>query len=358
MRNLKKSILKNFTKAHKEYHFYLDKKLTGLIFLISLATAGIVALIVYILSFYETYSFVSFFIVTIIALSLSVLMTSIIMAFLTRAMLGGLISLGEAMEKVSHGDFNVQVNIVTPSELRYLGDNFNKMVKELSSLEMLKDDFISNFSHEFKTPIASIKGFVKLLKNKKISQDDKENYLDIIYSEINRLSDLSNNTLLLSKLKTSESLKEIETINASEILRQTLLLFEKQINDKKITLSTEIEPIEIDGNHDLIKQVFVNLISNAIKFTDDGGKIIVAAKNTEEQVCFSFEDTGIGMSEETIKHIFESYYQADLSHSTSGYGLGLSIVKKIVDLHNGKIEVLSSLGKGSKFTIILNKKLQ
>ena len=127
---------------------------------------------------------------------------------------------------------------------------------------------------------------------------------------------------------------------------------------KNKSLSTEIEPIEIDGNHDFVKQVFVNLISNAIKFTADGGKIIVAAKNIGEQVYFTFEDTGIGMSEETIKHIFESYYQADLSHSTSGYGLGLSIVKKIVDLHNGKIEVLSSLGKGSKFTIIFNKKLQ
>jgi signal transduction histidine kinase len=262
----------------------------------------------------------------------------------------------EATTKVAAGDFTVQIPEDSgDGEISELVHSFNAMTRELRSIEIFRNDFIRDFSHEFKTPIVSMKGFAGQLKNHNLSEEEKNMYCDIIISESDRLSNMSTNILLLSKLETQEIIGEKSEYSLDEQLRDCVLLFEREWEKKKIEWELDLPSILLCHNADMLHHVWSNLFSNAIKFTPDGGKIKVSAAENEESVTITVRDSGIGMTEEEMKHIFDRCYQADASHTSAGNGLGLCIAKRICILSGGSISVRSTPKKGSVFTVILPK---
>ena len=260
----------------------------------------------------------------------------------------------EALQKVAEGDFSVRIEDSPVFANLNLAKNFNYMVSQLESVETLRENFVSDFSHEFKTPIVSIAGFAKLLKDPTLNAEQRNEYLDVIIDESNRLVELSESVLLLNRLESQEITKEQYQLD--EQMRQCVLMFEQQCEAKGIELNVDLQDhVSISSNYKLMSQVVVNLLSNAVKFTDSGGTITVTCKTKGLNVLISVADTGCGMDEETKSNIFNKFFQGDTSHTTPGNGLGLSIVKKIVELLDGQILVTSKLGEGSTFTITMLK---
>ena len=260
----------------------------------------------------------------------------------------------DALQKVAEGDFSVRIkDSLTFSNLD-IAKNFNNMVTQLESVETLRENFVSDFSHEFKTPIVSISGFAKLLKDPTLTAEQRNEYLDVIIDESNRLVELSESVLMLNRLDSVEEVTK-EQYLLDEQLRQCVLMFEQQCEVKGIELNVDLDKITVNSNYKFMSQVIMNLLSNAVKFTDGGGKIDVSLKSMGLNAVITVSDTGCGMDEETKGNVFNKFFQGDKSHTTQGNGLGLSIVKTIVDLLGGQIFVESKLGVGSTFTIILLK---
>lgn len=255
----------------------------------------------------------------------------------------------EALQKIADCDFSVRIKDSVLFSGFGVAENFNEMANRLESVETLRDDFVSNFSHEFKTPIASISGFATLLKNPNLSQKDREEYLNVIIDESNRLVSLAESVLLLSRLDSQPIVKENFLLD--EQLRRCMLLFEKACNVKKIELTADLQEIPLCSERKLLSQVWVNLLSNAVKFTPSGGKVEVSARKQDGTITVSVKDSGCGMDEETLKNIFSKFYQGDKSHATEGNGLGLAVVRKICLLLNLQIEVHSQPNQGSVFTV-------
>lgn len=258
----------------------------------------------------------------------------------------------EATGKVAEGDFDVQIDLKGVDELEELSRSFNKMTKDLKSIETLRSDFINNFSHEFKTPIVSIRGFAKLLKESELSEAEKQEYLDIIIVESKRLADLATNVLNLSKYDTIEIVRNKTEFRLDEQIRRTVILMASKWSAKEITIDLQLEEVNYVGSDDLTQQIWINLLDNAIKFSDLGGTILVKLTSTNG-IQFEIQDNGAGMDNRTLDSLFERFYQGDASHSKSGNGLGLALVKRIVDLCEGEICVDSEIGVGSKFTVRL-----
>ena len=259
-----------------------------------------------------------------------------------------------ALQKVAEGDFSVQIEDSMAFSNLNIAKNFNHMVSQLNSVETLRENFVSDFSHEFKTPIVSIAGFAKLLKDPTLTAEQRNEYLDVIIDESNRLVELSESVLLLNRLESQEITKERYQLD--EQMRQCVLMFEQQCEQKGIKLVVDLQDnLVINSNYKLLSQVVVNLLSNAVKFTESGGKITVGCKAKGLNVLITVADTGCGMDEETKSNIFNKFFQGDTSHTTAGNGLGLSIVKKIVEMLDGQIFVQSKVGEGSTFTVSLLK---
>ena len=261
----------------------------------------------------------------------------------------------DATKKVAKGDFTVNLETNRVDEIGELTKNFNKMVKELNNMEYLSKEFISNVSHEFKTPIASIQGFAKLLKEDNLTDEEKTEYMDIIIEESDRLTNLANNIQSLSKIENKEILSTDQEILVDEQIRKCIVILNQKLEDKNIDISLEGENIKLFGNEDLLQQVWINLINNAIKYTNENGKIEINIEDGKNFVNIEIKDNGIGVEKEKQERIFEKFYQADPSRGTEGNGLGLAIVKKIIDLHEGKISLESEVGKGSTFKVMLPK---
>lgn len=259
----------------------------------------------------------------------------------------------ETTRQVAAGDFSVRFQLGGLEESTQLMQSLNTMVEELGSIETLRDDFVSNISHEFKTPVASIYGFAKLLKKGNLTQEQQNEYLDIIISEAERLSTLSKNILLLSKLDNTVRMTDVEKYPLDEQLRRSILVLNQEIERKEIDMDVSLQRCQITANEEMVSQVWINLLHNAIKFTPNGGKISVALQNAGEVAVVTICDTGIGMEPETIRHIFDKFYQSDQSRSCEGNGLGLALVKRIIELSNGTIQVYSQPGTGSKFIVQL-----
>ena len=259
----------------------------------------------------------------------------------------------DALQKVAEGDFSIRIEDSRAFANLGIARNFNHMVEQLDSVETLRESFVSDFSHEFKTPIVSISGFAKLLKDPTLTAEQRNEFLDVIIDESNRLVELSESVLLLNRLDSQEVTKEQYLLD--EQIRQCVLMFQPQCENKGIDLDVELEPITLNSNYKLLSQVIVNLLSNAVKFTDKGGKITVRSRSMGLNAVIEVQDTGCGMDEETKANIFNKFFQGDKSHTTVGNGLGLSIVKKIVELLDGTIFVESKLGEGSTFTVLLLK---
>ena len=259
-----------------------------------------------------------------------------------------------AMHAVSRGDFSVRVDAEdVPGDMGELASSFNDMASELGGLELFRKDFINNFSHEFKTPIVSIRGFAKQLERDDLTDAQRREYLDIIVTESDRLANMASNVLLLSKLENQTIVTDREDYRLDEQLRRCVLLLEKQWGEKDLEPDIELEEIIYRGNEEMMNHVWVNLLNNAIKFSPRGGVLTVRLAREGGEVVCTVGDQGPGMDEDTRRRVFEKFYQGDTAHATEGNGLGLSLVKRIVDLCGGSVSVESALDSGSTFTVRL-----
>lgn len=261
------------------------------------------------------------------------------------------VTLADHIERVAAGDFSTRIQYEERESLSYIYRDFNQMVEELDSVQVLKNDFINSYSHEFKTPIASINGFAELLLEKDLPRETQKMYLEIIRDESERLSRLTTNTLLLSKLSSQKIISQTERYSLDEQLRQCAMILSPQWLEKKQTFSGEFAEVEFEGNRELMQHLWLNLIGNAVKYTPIGGEIAVELKQTAEYIRVSVSDTGEGMDDETMEHLFVPYYQGERSHFRQGLGLGLAISKEIVDLCHGEIHVESRVNEGSEFVV-------
>lgn len=262
--------------------------------------------------------------------------------------------LSSAMEQVEKGNYDVVVDQnVQVRELRRLMQGFNRMTKEISSVELLKKDFISYFSHEFKTPITSIRGFSRQIKERELDSEKQKEYIDIIYRESDRLIKMSSNVLTLTKLEHQQKLTDTKSYQLDEQLRRAILLLEKQWTEKALELVLDLDEIKIISNEEMIKQIWINVIGNAINYSHPGDKLKIRCKKDGRFAKVRIRDFGAGMSDEVREGIFGKFYQGDASHGASGNGLGMSIVKRIIDLCGGKIIIKSQIGKGTTVIIYL-----
>ena len=264
----------------------------------------------------------------------------------------------DSMDRLASGDFQTRVNVGSIMR-RYptyvcVAESFNRMAEQLESTEMLRDDFINNFSHEFKTPIVSIAGFAKLLRRGNLSQEVQREYLAVIEEECLRLSYMATNVLNMTKIENQSILSDISRFNLSEQIRSCILLLENKWEEKNLDFELSLQDHDICANEELLKQVWINLIHNAIKFSPPEGMIEIAIVETANTYCVSVRNPGSTIPPEKQDKIFNKFYQADESHAAEGNGIGLAIVKRVVELHNGTVRVDS--GKGhTVFTVELPK---
>lgn len=265
--------------------------------------------------------------------------------------------ISNAVNQVAQGNFDVQIDSSKfKNEMKSLADDLNKMINELKSIEVMRSDFVSNVSHEFRAPLSSIQGYVTLLSNPALTEEQRRDYFIKLAESTRQLTGLVDNVLKLSRLESQNIVSETKPFSLDEQLRRAVLMFEQQWSKKNIWLELELPECEYNGNEEMLNQMWLNLIGNAIKFTDENGKIGVSLDNSQKDfVTVTVWDNGIGMTEEVKAHIFEKFYQADSSRKAEGNGLGLALVKTIADLTNSTVTVESEQGKGSIFTVRLPK---
>ncbi|MGM7428210.1 envelope stress sensor histidine kinase HitS [Bacillus pacificus] len=265
----------------------------------------------------------------------------------------------EPIQKIAKGDFSVKIR----NEEKYDGEigvlvkSINDMTDELNAMEKMRQEFVSNVSHEIQSPLTSIKGFARALQDNNLSEEKREHYLTIIETETTRLSKLSQNLLKLTLLESEEYTPERVTYRLDQQLKQIVLNSEPLWAEKEIELELNLEKVHITADQESMSQVWINLIHNSIKFTPSGGTITIQLKEYEKVVEVRIRDSGIGISKEQKQHIFERFYKADSSRNRAygGSGLGLAIVKKVLDLHQGEIKVESEEGKGTEFIVCIPK---
>lgn len=282
---------------------------------------------------------------------------SIIITFICYFFLKGALKritiLIQGIERISNKDYNTKIISNKKDPIYEVYEVFNKMSDDLNSVQILRNDFISNFSHEFKTPISSIHGFSEVLLEENLSKEEQIKYLEIIRDESERLTNLAEKVMLMSRLNTENIEMEKEKYYLNHQIKDTIILLQKLWEEKNIKMVIHLEKNEYYGHKELMREVWINLINNAIKYIDNGGIIEITLRKIKDKIIFTIKDNGIGIEEDKVKYIFDEYYQADLSHHNKGVGLGLSIVKKILDLEEANIEVKSELGKYTIFKVIL-----
>ena len=264
-----------------------------------------------------------------------------------------------AARRVAGGDFTVQIETFhkgkRKNEIDVLIDDFNKMTRELASNELLKNDFISNVSHEIKAPLSIIQSYAKAIKDTDLTDEQRGQYADTLIGASQNMSIMINNILKLNRLQNQEIKPAAKAYQLGEQLRRCALSFMEQWEKKHIDFVIDVVDTAVTYDASLLEIVWNNLLSNAIKFTDSGGKISLTSYLTETQVCVVFSDTGCGIDENVQKRIFDKFYQCDTSHATEGNGLGLALVKKVLEIVGGEITVKSAAGQGSEFTVKLNR---
>lgn len=261
-----------------------------------------------------------------------------------------------AAEKIIQGDFNVRIpktsRLLSDDPFNEIIDCFHRMAQELSGVETLRTDFISNVSHEMKTPLAVIQNYGMLLQAPDLPDDQRIEYAKALCAAARRLTDMMTNILKLNRLENQQIYPPSESYDLGEQLCECLLLYENVWEEKSIDIETEIAPdVTVFANRELLSLVWSNLFSNAFKFTPSGGKVTISLAVEGEYAVARVADTGCGMSAEVGAHIFEKFYQGDSSHATQGNGLGLALVKRVVDILQGEITVQSTLGRGSIFSV-------
>ena len=289
----------------------------------------------------------------ILLLFISVFVGTVVSFMISRFPLKPVRRVIDATNRLAAGDFSTRLDLPGPSAFSDLANSFNRMAEELGGIEMLRADFVDNFSHEFKTPIVSIKGFAEELKHDDLSPEQRSEYLDIIISESSRLATLATNVLNFSRVEKQTILANREKFDLTEQIRRCVLLFETKWDQRRLNLTVELDEISLVGDEELLSQVWLNLIDNAVKFTPEGGCVEIRLEKRWNKALFRIRDDGYGISEEAQKRVFDKFYQADASHSAQGNGLGLSIAKRIVTLHGGSITCQSQEGVGTEFSVEL-----
>ncbi|MGG4342038.1 sensor histidine kinase [Paenibacillus lautus] len=263
--------------------------------------------------------------------------------------------LTKATKRIAAGDFNVKLNIKQTSELGTLARSFEDMMHDLQRLEQMRREFVTNVSHEVQSPLTSISGYAQALKQVDLSDQERSRYLDIIIAEAKRMSVMSDSLLKLSMLESQSQQPRLSTLSLDEQIRRVIVTLQPQWSARNIHFELDLQTVKVTADHDQLNQVWTNILSNAIKFSEDGGVIKVSIKQDIKYVTVRITDTGIGISLEDQKRIFERFFKADRSHSRKydGSGMGLAIVKQIVSLHQGDIRVESEPGQGTTFIVTL-----
>ena len=292
-----------------------------------------------------------------IVLLLALLIGSLCILIAARYLVNPLKVLKQATKRLAKGNFDVELKMKRTDEMGALAQSFNEMANELKQLEQMRQDFVSNVSHEIQTPLTSISGFAKALKNNNlVAEGDRLYYLNIIIAESARLSRLGDNLLKLASLDSKHHPFEVATFNLDEQIRQIVVTCEPQWSARNIRIDLELPAVvKITADRDLLNQIWMNLIGNSIKFTADGGLINIGISHNSNEVEVSITDTGIGISPEELDSIFERFYKTGKSRnrSNNGNGMGLAIVKKMVSLHHGSIKVKSTIGQGTTIIVRL-----
>lgn len=306
----------------------------------------------------------------------SILFGVVLSVFLARKPLKPFNILLNGLEELSKGNFKFRMTDLPPHGYgKLLESRFNRLAEELDQTEMLRGDFVNNFSHEFKTPIVSIRGFAKLMQKGKLTQEEQQEYLSIIVEESTRLAEMATNVLSLTKLENQNVLQHVESYNLSEQIRTCILLLEKNWTQKQINIDAEFAEYNITANEEMMKQVWINLLENAVKFCDIEGTVRIDIQEWNEKnpefdsgsrmdnsmedrtekaksLRVIIENTGSHIQEEDKERIFHKFYQGDTSHSGKGNGIGLAIVKRVLDLHGGSIMVENS-DLETRFSVII-----
>lgn len=326
-----------------------------IIFIIILFSAGMVAGVLFLLDalgvvYQLSFSMLaSLFIVAAVAAAL-------MSYFIGRRILAPMVKLSKASKEVARGNFDITVSDSSKlEEVQTTFRNFNAMVRELNSISTLSNDFVANVSHEFKTPLTAIEGYAMLLQEPTLTAEERGEYLDKILYNTHRLTDLVGNILMLSKIESKSLAEQYKDFRLDEQIRQAVVSLESAWAEKDIVFNVDLDEVTLNGCEALLMHVWTNLISNAVKFSERGQSIEIRLLDQKECVVVSITDHGCGMTQEVQERIFEKFYQGDASHKSLGNGLGLSLVKRIVELSDGLIEVVSKPNKGSTFRVILPK---
>ena len=351
--------------ADKKKRFGLTILLAVLVFIIEiLAVAMAVGLIVLLMQTGMIEEFSEDMLETSDALLLmsiiSVIIGAVLSGFASKLYLQPVNRFINQMNRLAAGDFKARIHFGKPigshSSFQEIEDSFNKMARELESTEMLRSDFINNFSHEFKTPIVSITGFAKLLKRGDLTPEQQKEYLDIIEMESLRLSAMATNVLNMTKVENQMILTDVTHFNLSEQLRNcVVMLLEGKWKSKDIDFSVEFDEYMIQGDQELLQHVWVNLLDNAIKFSPEGGTVAVSIRERADALEVTVSNQGPQIPQDKLGKLFNKFYQADESHSAEGNGIGLALVKRVTTLHKGRVSVTSETGH-TAFSVTLPQK--
>lgn len=285
------------------------------------------------------------------------------MSVLFRPFTRRVLALSQAARSIAGGDFDVQVDTADRrDEVYQLTLDFNRMARELRRNELLRKDFVSGVTHELKTPLSVIQGYARLLQEDEekglLSPEERREYTALLAQESRRLLHMCDNMLQVSRLD-NQAVPDIRReFRLDEQLRRVLLFLEPRWSAKSITIEPELEELSFRGNEDLLEQVWSNLLDNALKFTPEGGWVRIRAEGDGQNVTVTVTDSGCGMDQETLDRVFDQFYQADPSHAAEGFGLGLYIVRRIVELHHGTVWAESAPGQGASFSVLLPRERQ
>ncbi len=359
---MKKNKSTGGVKRFKSQRFSLNLSLAGVVlaFLIvsfALGALGVWALVQ--LGFENTEQILEIMLIILVFMAITMIVLFIFLVFLGRFPLKPVNTFINQMNRLASGDFTARLHfgrlLSSHRTFKEIEESFNELAEELENTEMLRQDFINNFSHEFKTPIVSISGLAKLVNKGNLTEEQKRSYLIAIEAESLRLANMATNVLNLTKVENQTILTETKKYNVSEQIRTCVLLLEHQWSSKNIDLSLDFDEHELEANEGLLKQVWINLIDNAIKFSPEGATVSLEIAENEEHISVVIKNTGVEIPTESLDKIWNKFYQADESHASKGNGVGLAIVKKIVKLHQGHISVKSENGE-TAFKVLLPKK--
>lgn len=290
-------------------------------------------------------------------LTLTIVLSIVFVLISTKYLINPISKLTAATERIAQGNFTIDLDINREDEIGKLAKSFSMMAKQLEKLDEMKSEFISNVSHDIQSPLSNIKGYVNLLENKQLTKDEKAHYFSVVSNEINRLSNLTKQLLLLASLDTGDELLEKETYLLSKQIREIIFNHQWRIHEKDIMISYTLPDIDINGDPSLLYNVWENLLTNAIKYNKENGTINISLQEEADKIIITFQDSGIGFSQRAKERAFERFYRADSARTRDieGTGLGLSIVLSIIKLHKGELTIESEKNVGTTITVSLPK---